>query len=63
MLRWMKLGEEYCKFFHAMAIEIYMRNVFCSFLLPDGHVVSDYDQMVFLGVHINKKWAHLLVSA
>jgi hypothetical protein len=48
-----------------MAIEIYRRNVFCSFVLPDGHVVSDYDQMagiILLGVHINREWADLLVS-
>jgi hypothetical protein len=41
----MKLGEENCKFFHAMATERYRRNAISSLVLPDGHVVSDHEQM------------------
>ena len=44
-VRWMKLGEENSKFFHAMATERYRRNSISSLLLPDGHVVTDHDQM------------------
>lgn len=39
------MGEENTKFFHAMVTERYRRNSISSLQLPDGHVVSDHDQM------------------
>jgi hypothetical protein len=44
-IRWMKMGEENTKFFHAMATERYRRNCISSLQLEDGHIVSDHDLM------------------
>ena len=43
--RWMKLGEENSKFFHAMATERYRSNVISSLKLADGHVVTEHEEM------------------
>ena len=44
-IRWMKLGEENSKFFHAMATERYRRNTMASLQMSDGHIVTDHGQM------------------
>ncbi|XP_071676915.1 uncharacterized protein [Lolium perenne] len=45
IVRWMKMGEENTKFFHAMATERYRRNNISSLKLSDGHIVTDHDLM------------------
>ena len=44
-IRWIKLGDENTKFFHAMATERHRRNSIASLKLPDGTMVSDHSQM------------------
>ena len=44
-IRYIKVGGENTKFFHAMATERHRRNSIASLKLPDGSVVSDHDQM------------------
>ena len=44
-IRWIKMGEENTKFFHAMATERFRRSCISSLELPDGHTVTDHDQM------------------
>ena len=44
-MRWIKLGEENSKFFHAMATERFRRNSMASITLADGTVISDHEQM------------------
>ncbi|XP_073368071.1 uncharacterized protein [Aegilops tauschii subsp. strangulata] len=44
-IRYIKVGGENTKFFHAMATERYRRNSIASLKLPDGTVVTDHSQM------------------
>ena len=44
-VRYIKVGGENTKFFHAMAIERHRRNSIASLKLPDGTVVNDHAQM------------------
>ena len=39
------MGEENTKFFHAMATERFRKSYISSLELPDGHLVTDHDQM------------------
>jgi hypothetical protein len=41
----MKLGEENTKFFHAMATERYRHNAIAQIEDPDGHIVSQHDEI------------------
>ena len=44
-IRWIKMGEENTKFFHAMATKRFRRSFISSLQLPDGHIVTDHDQL------------------
>nr|XP_045086367.1 uncharacterized protein LOC120967116 [Aegilops tauschii subsp. strangulata] len=44
-IRYIKVGGEHTKFFHAMAMERYRRNSIASLKLPNGTVVTDHSQM------------------
>ena len=39
------MGEENTKFFHAMATERFRRSFISSLELPDGHKVTNHDQL------------------
>ena len=45
MIRYIKVGEENSKFFHAMASERFRRNAIASLLMAGGDPVSDHSQM------------------
>ena len=44
-IRYIKVGGENTKFFHAMATERHRRNSIASLKLPDGSVATDHSQM------------------
>ena len=48
------MGEENTKFFHAMATERFRRSFISSLELPDGHVVTDHDQMAAIACNCFK---------
>ena len=45
IVRYIKVGGENTKFFHAMATERHRRNSIASLKLPDGTIVNDHAQM------------------
>jgi hypothetical protein len=47
-IRWIKLGEDNTKFFHAMATERYRRNTIAMIRDNDGNEVADHDSMAGL---------------
>jgi mannosylglycoprotein endo-beta-mannosidase len=44
-IRWIKVGEDNTKFFHAMASQRFRRNTISNLKLDNGDVVSDHEQM------------------
>ncbi|XP_073360718.1 uncharacterized protein [Aegilops tauschii subsp. strangulata] len=54
-IRYIKVGGEKTKFFHAMATERHRRNSIASLKLPDGTLVTDHSQMEVEGLDILTK--------
>jgi hypothetical protein len=44
-MRWIKVGEDNTKFFHAMASQRYRRNSISSIKADNGELISDHHQM------------------
>jgi hypothetical protein len=44
-MRWVKVGEDNTKFFHAMATQRYTRNSISMLTANDGRQVSDHEEM------------------
>jgi hypothetical protein len=51
-IRWIKVGEDNTKFFHAMATQRYKKNNIASLKSESGEIVSDHPQMA--GIALNK---------
>jgi hypothetical protein len=59
-IRWIKVGEENTKFFHAMATQRYRRNAIAGLKSESGEVVSNHDHMA--GMIYNKYRERMGVS-
>jgi mannosylglycoprotein endo-beta-mannosidase len=59
-IRWIKVGEENTKFFHAMATQRYRRNTISGLKVDSGEVISDHQQMD--GIVFNKYKERMGVS-
>jgi hypothetical protein len=47
-IRWVKVGEDNTKFFHAMATQRHIRNAISMLTAADGRQVSDHAEMAGL---------------
>jgi mannosylglycoprotein endo-beta-mannosidase len=47
-VRWVKVGEDNTKFFHAMATQRNRRNTISMIKTSDGRIVNDHDEIAAL---------------
>jgi hypothetical protein len=56
-MRWIKLGEENTKFFHAMATQKYRRNYISQLYASDSHLATSHEEIASIAWRvIEEEW-------